>query len=132
MITLPPDPTAYSRALARLWNEIAAVGRNPATGGYRRFAWSDADLELRDWFAGAAAGPRPRRDVRPGAATSGPGGATPTERPSRARRPGPRQPPRLGPGRWTVRRAARRRLGPGCPRGVAGRGFRAGAGRSRS
>ena len=55
MITLPPDPTAYSRALATLWNEIAAIGRNPDTGGYRRFAWTDEDHLLREWFAGAAA-----------------------------------------------------------------------------
>jgi beta-ureidopropionase / N-carbamoyl-L-amino-acid hydrolase len=54
VITLPPDPSAYAQALARPWNEIAPVGRNPATGGYRRFAWSDADLTLREWFAGAA------------------------------------------------------------------------------
>jgi beta-ureidopropionase / N-carbamoyl-L-amino-acid hydrolase len=54
VITLPPDPTAYSRALATLWNELATVGRNPATGGYRRFAWTDEDRTLREWFAGAA------------------------------------------------------------------------------
>jgi N-carbamoyl-L-amino-acid hydrolase len=54
VITLPPDPTAYSRALATLWNEVAPVGRNPATGGYRRFAWTDEDRTLREWFAGAA------------------------------------------------------------------------------
>jgi beta-ureidopropionase / N-carbamoyl-L-amino-acid hydrolase len=52
--TLPPDPSAYSRALARLWNEIAGIGRDAGTGGYRRFAWGDADLTLREWFAGAA------------------------------------------------------------------------------
>ncbi|PJJ56522.1 N-carbamoyl-L-amino-acid hydrolase [Mumia flava] len=34
---------------------IADVGRDRRTGGYRRFAWSDADLELREWFAGEAA-----------------------------------------------------------------------------
>ena len=55
MITLPPDPTAYSRALATLWNEIAPIGRNPDTGGYRRFAWTEEDRLLREWFAGAAA-----------------------------------------------------------------------------
>lgn len=37
-----------------LWDEIADVGRHPATGGYRRFAWTDADLTLREWFVGAA------------------------------------------------------------------------------
>ena len=26
----------------------------PASGGYRRFAWTTADLTLREWFAGQA------------------------------------------------------------------------------
>ncbi|MGN9838630.1 allantoate amidohydrolase [Nonomuraea sp. H19] len=34
---------------------LANVGRDPATGGYVRDAWSDADMELREWFAGEAA-----------------------------------------------------------------------------
>lgn len=34
---------------------IADIGRDRRTGGYRRFAWSDADLTLREWFAGEAA-----------------------------------------------------------------------------
>ncbi|MDA0637063.1 allantoate amidohydrolase [Nonomuraea sp. MCN248] len=34
---------------------LAHVGRDPATGGYVRDAWSDADLELRAWFAGESA-----------------------------------------------------------------------------
>ncbi len=34
--------------------DIAAVGRDARTGGFRRFAWSDADMELREWFAGEA------------------------------------------------------------------------------
>jgi beta-ureidopropionase / N-carbamoyl-L-amino-acid hydrolase len=34
--------------------EIRDVGRNPGTGGYRRFVWNDADQQLREWFAGAA------------------------------------------------------------------------------
>lgn len=38
-----------------LWAEIEAVGRHADTGGYRRFAWSDADLTLREWFRGCAA-----------------------------------------------------------------------------
>ena len=33
---------------------IADVGRHPGTGGYRRSAWSDADMALREWFAGEA------------------------------------------------------------------------------
>ncbi|MGN6606275.1 MAG: allantoate amidohydrolase, partial [Jatrophihabitans sp.] len=39
----------------RLWAEIDGIGRHGATGGYRRFAWTHEDAELREWFAGAAA-----------------------------------------------------------------------------
>ncbi|WP_040710589.1 allantoate amidohydrolase [Nocardia takedensis] len=38
-----------------LWDSILTVGRAPATGGYRRFAWNDADLTLREWFDSCAA-----------------------------------------------------------------------------
>jgi N-carbamoyl-L-amino-acid hydrolase len=38
-----------------LWDALLPVGRDPATGGYRRFAWTDADLECRAWFVEAAA-----------------------------------------------------------------------------
>ncbi|MBF8193676.1 allantoate amidohydrolase [Nonomuraea sp. K274] len=34
---------------------IAHVGLDPGTGGYVRDAWSEADMELREWFAGEAA-----------------------------------------------------------------------------
>ena len=36
-------------------DDIASIGRDARTGGYRRFAWTDADMELREWFAGEAA-----------------------------------------------------------------------------
>jgi N-carbamoyl-L-amino-acid hydrolase len=39
----------------RMWAELAPVGRSAATGGYRRFAWTDADRQLREWFAAEAA-----------------------------------------------------------------------------
>ena len=42
-------------AFDALWPTILDVGRHPGTGGYRRFAWSDADLTLREWFVGCAA-----------------------------------------------------------------------------
>lgn len=35
--------------------ELAHIGRDPATNGYVRDAWSDSDLLLREWFAGEAA-----------------------------------------------------------------------------
>ncbi|HEY5050704.1 MAG TPA: allantoate amidohydrolase [Acidothermaceae bacterium] len=38
----------------RLWSELLPIGRTPV-GGYRRFAWNDADLEARAWFVAAAA-----------------------------------------------------------------------------
>lgn len=34
---------------------LTRIGRDPATGGYVRDAWSEADMELREWFAGEAA-----------------------------------------------------------------------------
>ncbi|MFM8240059.1 MAG: allantoate amidohydrolase [Actinomycetota bacterium] len=37
--------------VARL-EEIADVGRDPSSGGYRRLAWTDPDLALREWFIG--------------------------------------------------------------------------------
>ncbi|MEX5719559.1 allantoate amidohydrolase [Geodermatophilus maliterrae] len=66
---LPPDeehPTAaeggrpagtgsLDRSLERSWAALADVGRDPTTGGYRRFAWTPADAEMRDWFAEQAA-----------------------------------------------------------------------------
>lgn len=38
-----------------LWNALLPVGREPLTGGYRRYAWGTADLECREWFLDAAA-----------------------------------------------------------------------------
>ena len=42
-------------AFDSLWASIIDVGKHASTGGYRRFAWSDADLTLREWFRGCAA-----------------------------------------------------------------------------
>ncbi len=39
-----------------MWAALQPVGRHPGTGGYRRFAWTREDAELREWFAGEAAG----------------------------------------------------------------------------
>jgi N-carbamoyl-L-amino-acid hydrolase len=43
------------RQFERLWSSLRGIGRDPASGGYRRFAWNPADLELRAWFADQAA-----------------------------------------------------------------------------
>jgi N-carbamoyl-L-amino-acid hydrolase len=46
-----------------LWDELGPIGRDPRTGGYRRFSWSTADRAARDWFTAQA---RARGlDVRP-------------------------------------------------------------------
>jgi beta-ureidopropionase / N-carbamoyl-L-amino-acid hydrolase len=38
-----------------VWSELSEIGRNPRTGGYRRYAWTSTDAVLREWFAGEAA-----------------------------------------------------------------------------
>jgi N-carbamoyl-L-amino-acid hydrolase len=37
-----------------LWESLLPVGRDAATGGYRRYSWTAADLACRDWFHAAA------------------------------------------------------------------------------
>jgi beta-ureidopropionase / N-carbamoyl-L-amino-acid hydrolase len=37
----------------QLWDALLPIGREPSTGGYRRFAWTSADLECREWFTAA-------------------------------------------------------------------------------
>jgi N-carbamoyl-L-amino-acid hydrolase len=39
----------------RMWDDLAGLGRHPGTGGYRRYAWTREDADLREWFAGEAA-----------------------------------------------------------------------------
>jgi N-carbamoyl-L-amino-acid hydrolase len=38
-----------------MWAALAPIGRDARTGGYRRFAWTDVDATLREWFAAEAA-----------------------------------------------------------------------------
>ncbi len=49
------DPARPAAAFDRMWADLAGIGRHPGTGGYRRFAWTREDADLREWFAGAAA-----------------------------------------------------------------------------
>jgi beta-ureidopropionase / N-carbamoyl-L-amino-acid hydrolase len=35
-----------------MWGDLAPVGRSDRSGGYRRFAWTREDHDLREWFAG--------------------------------------------------------------------------------
>ncbi|MFI6280022.1 allantoate amidohydrolase [Streptomyces sp. NPDC050988] len=33
-----------------MWRQLQPIGRHPDSGGYRRFAWTGADRDCRDWF----------------------------------------------------------------------------------
>ncbi|MYQ77361.1 MULTISPECIES: allantoate amidohydrolase [unclassified Streptomyces] len=37
-----------------MWAELAPIGRHPDSGGYRRYAWTGADAECREWFRAQA------------------------------------------------------------------------------
>lgn len=38
-----------------LWQSLLPIGRHPATGGYRRYSFTEADSRCRDWFINSAA-----------------------------------------------------------------------------
>jgi beta-ureidopropionase / N-carbamoyl-L-amino-acid hydrolase len=44
-----PSPT-----FADLWRELEPIGRDPGTGGYRRYSWTPADAACRAWFTSQA------------------------------------------------------------------------------
>lgn len=33
-----------------MWKELLPIGRDPSSGGYRRYAWTPADTDCRAWF----------------------------------------------------------------------------------
>ncbi len=41
-------------AFADLWRELEPLGRDPQTGGYRRYSWTQADAQCRAWFTAQA------------------------------------------------------------------------------
>ncbi|GAB3800161.1 allantoate amidohydrolase [Micromonospora zhanjiangensis] len=43
-------PASDTGAFRRLWDELAPIGRDPGTGGYLRYAFTEPELRLRDWF----------------------------------------------------------------------------------
>ncbi len=54
MSTTPLHGGAAS-GFRRMWRELEALGRDQGSGGYRRFAWTREDHDLREWFAGECA-----------------------------------------------------------------------------
>lgn len=51
----PVSPDAGRTHFRSLWQVLAPIGHDRQTGGYRRFAWTPADAELRAWFASECA-----------------------------------------------------------------------------
>jgi beta-ureidopropionase / N-carbamoyl-L-amino-acid hydrolase len=49
-----PVSAAVRATFATMFAELAPIGRDPATGGYHRFAYTAEDSRLRAWFAGQA------------------------------------------------------------------------------
>jgi len=47
-------PSLAPPTFADLWRELEPVGRDPQTGGYRRYSWTPADAACRAWFTGQA------------------------------------------------------------------------------
>ena len=47
-----PAADEGSRAFRRMWHDLSGIGLDDSTGGYRRFAWSRIDHDLREWFEG--------------------------------------------------------------------------------
>ncbi|MGW5678305.1 allantoate amidohydrolase [Streptomyces sp. NPDC003860] len=46
-----------------MWRELAPVGRDPDSRGYRRYAWTGADADCRAWFRAQAVGRGLRYEV---------------------------------------------------------------------
>lgn len=47
----PPTPLSFHE----MWADLATIGRNADSGGYRRYAWTGADADCRTWFQEQAA-----------------------------------------------------------------------------
>jgi beta-ureidopropionase / N-carbamoyl-L-amino-acid hydrolase len=47
-------PAAAPAGFHEMWRDLAAIGRHPGSGGYRRCAWGAADADCRAWFRAQA------------------------------------------------------------------------------
>lgn len=45
---------AVRGAFRTMWSELDPVGRDAGSGGFRRFAWTREDHDLRGWFEAQA------------------------------------------------------------------------------
>src|SRR5208282_3620192 len=46
----PEASGKQSMSFADLWRDLEPLGRDPGTGGYRRYSWTKADTQCRAWF----------------------------------------------------------------------------------
>ena len=97
-------PMAPRMTFADLWRELEPLGRDPGTGGYRRYSWTEADAQCRAWFTAQA--------TKLGLAVEADnnGNLWAWWGDTREERHRDRQPPGFGPGRRGLRRSARRRV----------------------
>ncbi|TRO62673.1 allantoate amidohydrolase [Streptomyces sp. IB201691-2A2] len=51
-----PQPGGPAASFHDMWRQLQPIGRHPDSGGYRRFAWTGADRDCRDWFEEQARG----------------------------------------------------------------------------
>lgn len=52
-MTTPAPSTAVTEYFDQMWSELHPIGR-AESGGYNRFAWTQEDMVLRDWFMATA------------------------------------------------------------------------------
>lgn len=45
-----PARSRLNERFQAVWQSLLPIGREPGTGGYRRYAWNDADRATRRWF----------------------------------------------------------------------------------
>ncbi|MFD6752928.1 allantoate amidohydrolase [Micromonospora gifhornensis] len=50
MLTHTVEEGPLLNRFRRLWDEIAPIGRDPRSGGYLRYALTEPELRLREWF----------------------------------------------------------------------------------
>lgn len=43
-------PRTTGASFHDMWRDLAPIGRNTTTNGYRRYAWTEADADCRTWF----------------------------------------------------------------------------------
>ncbi|MFF1421686.1 allantoate amidohydrolase [Streptomyces sp. NPDC058280] len=47
-------PSARTASFQEMWRDLAPLGRDSGSGGYRRYAWTAADADCRAWFRAQA------------------------------------------------------------------------------